>query len=104
MAQSAKRPATPPGSPETPSFDHTFCMLILKKILQMEREKKLFTDMSDPETMPLSALGAACLNHLMWRIMLMSPGYTESTRISRKEYDVMIKTATKFLTLTTGKK
>lgn len=80
-------------------FNHTFCTIMLKKILQMERADKLFTDTTDHTVLPLNALGAACLNHLMGQIMQVSPGYTEHARISMEEYRVMIKTATRFLAM-----
>ena len=84
-------------------FNHTFCTIVLKKILEMERTGKLFMDTKDPDGMPLSALGAACLNHLMGQIMQISPAYTEYAHISMEEYRVMIKTATKFLGIFTKK-
>lgn len=99
MARQAEQPDI-----DVAGFNHTFCTIILKKILEMERAGKFFLDMHDPDNMPLSALGAACLNHLMGQIMQVSPGYVEHARISMEEYRVMIKTATKFLGIFTARK
>ena len=76
-----------------------FCAILLDQVQKMDKAGTLFKDTSDPTDMPLTAMGAALMNHLMERIMRRSPKYAENTRIAREEYDVMVKVASKFLAL-----
>ncbi|OGM97744.1 hypothetical protein A2532_03805 [Candidatus Wolfebacteria bacterium RIFOXYD2_FULL_48_11] len=78
---------------------YRFCSILLGQVQYMDAAGSLFKDTSDPKDMPLTAMGAALMNHLMEKIMRRSPKYAENTRISREEYNVMTKVATQFLAL-----
>jgi len=78
---------------------YRFCVILLDQVQKMDKAGSLFKETSDPTDMPLTAMGATIMNHLMERIMRRSPKYAENTRIAREEYDVMVKVATKFLAL-----
>lgn len=78
---------------------YRFCSILLGQAQYMNAAGALFKDTSDPTDMPLTAMGAALMNHLMEKIMRRSPKYAENTRISREEYDTMMKVASKFLAL-----
>lgn len=97
-----KKPRKPRSKGEIIWEEYAFCNLMLEQIRYMDSIGTLFKDKKDPNNMPLSAIGAACMNHLMERIMRRSPEYLECTRISREEYNVMIKVATEFLALIKG--
>ena len=51
---------------------YRFCSILLDQVQKMDKAESLFKDMSNPTDMPLTAMGAALMNHLMEKIMRRS--------------------------------